>query len=167
MEKQKKAMSADVEAQARKLLSEFEAFSEVLSNPLTRKALPVAQAFIHKTSKIANTIEKNIKSQVKTLLEEAGEVFSDSGSKRLTIGKYTLKMIATGGGYDEEKIHALLKGKGIKKSEYTEEVTTYTINHDKIHELIGAKKLKKSELEDCRRPQQYAVHAPDEESNDE
>ncbi len=165
-----KAITAeDVEAAAIPLRKGLERLSNLIKPELPDELLAPIFALTKKLGGINAKIEEGIKVRVKTLVVDSGKVFSEAGSRALDLAGWRLEVRPTGGGYDEDRLAALLKGKGIKRSEYKDVEEVWTLNKDKLQQLIGAKKVKQSELDSCLKPTGYSVQTPtqiEEESND-
>ena len=152
--------AADVEAAAVPLKKGLERLSNLLGPGLPDDLLAPVFDLTKKLGAINEKIATGLKARVKTLVEEQGQVFSEAGSKALALAGWRLEIRPSGGGYDEDRLSALLKGKGIKRSQYKDVEEVWTLNKDKLQQLIGAKLVSQKELDGCLKPSSYSVQTP-------
>ena len=152
--------AADVDAAAVPLKKGLERLSNLLGPNLPDELLAPVFDLTKKLGAMATKIEAPIKARVKALVEKQGAVFSEAGSRALTLAGWRMEIRPTGGGYDMDKLSALLRGKGLKRIDYMDVEKVYTLNNDKLQQLIGAKKVKEKELEACKNPPGFSVQTP-------
>lgn len=111
-------------------------------------------------SKAITEIEKPVKDRVKTLLEANGKEFTEAGSKEYVLGGWRMEIRPGGGGWNMDKLTALMKSVGAKRLDYMDVEKVYTLNAEKLMHFAGANKISEKQLKACKNDVSWAVQTP-------
>lgn len=95
------------------------------------------------------------------LVQQFGHTLKE-GSRSLiaNFGDYDIEARASGGNFDESKVEARLRDKGVPLARYMDETIVYRLNEGKLADAVRDGMITVEELEECRKPVVYAVQTP-------
>lgn len=122
-----------------------------------------------KVGDILGEVQKPLKEAYRSFVEKHGHTFTEAGSRAADLAGWRLEIRPMGGGYDEDKLAALMRSKGVKRLAYKDKEVSYVLNKDKLQRLIGKEVVTEEELKTCMKPGSFSVQPPVqiEEENDE
>lgn len=92
-------------------------------------------------------------------LKEKG-VAGETGTLTARVGAYTWEARVQSNKYDEKRIEALVRAKGMEPEDHMDAHITYKVNEAKLDKAIERGLLKREDVEACRAERRYAVQQP-------
>lgn len=118
-----------------KLMSTLAGFASALSS-LTPEQVPAALDIAIGLKKLGEEVADRLRERLAETVAKDGEVYTDKGSKRASIGGWKVTVIPTKTGTDPKKLESKLRALGKDPANYMDATITYKVNIGKLSLLV-------------------------------
>lgn len=106
-----------------------------------------------------DALAENAKTRLVALAKE-GATVSDAGTKRNIVDGWVLEVRPAGAIWDDARVMALLKGKGLSIDKYMKTTVKHAVDETKLAVLVETGKLTEAEVAACKKERSYALQPP-------
>jgi hypothetical protein len=138
--------------------------ANLLSGKLAAPRVAAIYEYLGSLEKTVGALKEAGRGRVLGLLQESGKKATEAGTLQLQEAGWLLEARPTGGGFDDRKVEALIRARGLDPARFMDTVITYKLRPSTIEYLQstenGGAGITADELETCRRDRGWAVQTP-------
>jgi len=134
------------------------ALATALSADLAPVELGRVILVVKKIQDTSKALYENGRERMLQVVSTQGAVTTDNGTRALDVDGIHLEARPRSGGFDDRKIEAMLRAKGLSPEKWMLPTVTYSYDEGMMRQAVTAGSVTTDELEACRKPATFNLH---------